>query len=139
MKWRFKAKRHPISSSTPYRNWRQDYAAALSRYKSLPRDSKLLFWQRVSHEITIVVRAALYSEVERKSEDTAIKEGVQILHIAAGHCMPLLSGKSEERPGLIEAVKDFGLLQDGSVDRALEQAEQLNVAQSPHDLAAAAK
>ena len=112
---------------------------ALSRYQSLARDSKLLFWQRVSHDITIAVRAALYSEIERKSEDAAIKEGVQILHIAAGHCMSLLSGKSEERSGLIEAVEDFGLLPNGSVDRALEQAEQMNVAQSPHDLSAAAK
>ena len=114
---------------------------ALSRYLSLARDSKLLFWQRVSHDMTIAVRAALYSEIERKSEDAAIKEGIQILHIASGHCMSLLSGNTEERPvgSLIEGVEGFGLLPNGSVDRALAQAEQLNVAQSPHDLSAAAK
>ena len=88
------------------------------------------------HDVTIV-GGALHAGESTIGDDAAIKEGVQILHIVSGYSMRLLDGTADEASigSFMEAVASYPLGRDRAVERALEQAEKMQV--SPGNIQAA--
>jgi hypothetical protein len=93
----------------------------VTRYLNLTRARKLLFWQSLSHDITISLRYALNRGEKSPAADAAVKEGVQALHMAVGYSMALLNGTADESSigQLIEGIGGNRLLPPQAVERAL--------------------
>ena len=103
--------------------------AARMRYERLNTEQKLMFWQSLSHAVTIALRGGLHASEKAPTAGADIDEGVRILHILAGHSMSLLDGTADETSigSLIEAVASYPLLRNSDLEQALTSAEKLKI------------